>query len=50
MEDSIEQHVLGIQERKRKLMSLAFAEKQTQKGKKSDSTVANIERLLGVSR
>jgi SWI/SNF-related matrix-associated actin-dependent regulator of chromatin subfamily A3 len=48
MENSIEERVLKIQEDKRKLMMLAFAEKQNKRSKKGDtSSVAHIERLLG---
>jgi SWI/SNF-related matrix-associated actin-dependent regulator of chromatin subfamily A3 len=46
VEGSIEERVLGIQEDKRKLMGLAFAEKES--GKKRRATgVADLERLLG---
>jgi len=45
--DSIEERVLQIQEDKRKLMMLAFAEKAEKRGKKGESSsVAQIERLL----
>ncbi|KAF9730692.1 hypothetical protein PMIN04_001697 [Paraphaeosphaeria minitans] len=46
VEGSIEERVLGIQEDKRKLMGLAFAEKE--RGKKARAAgVADLERLLG---
>ena len=45
---SIEERVLDIQEEKRKLMQLAFAEKAGKRGKKGETgTVAQISRLLG---
>jgi SWI/SNF-related matrix-associated actin-dependent regulator of chromatin subfamily A3 len=45
---SIEERVLDIQEEKRKLMQLAFAEKASKRGKKGETgTVAQILRLLG---
>jgi SWI/SNF-related matrix-associated actin-dependent regulator of chromatin subfamily A3 len=45
---SIEERVLEIQEDKRKLMGLAFAEKVGKRGKKGETgTVAQISRLLG---
>jgi SWI/SNF-related matrix-associated actin-dependent regulator of chromatin subfamily A3 len=45
---SIEERVLEIQEEKRKLMQLAFAEKAGKRGKKGETgTVAQIARLLG---
>lgn len=48
VEGSIEERVLGIQEDKRKLMGLAFAEKEGGKKKKKRATgVADLERLLG---
>ena len=45
--DSIEQRVLAIQEDKRKLMALAFAEKGGKKGKQKGARLADIEKLLG---
>ncbi|KAF1953942.1 hypothetical protein CC80DRAFT_476857 [Byssothecium circinans] len=48
VEGSIEERVLGIQEDKRKLMGLAFAEKDAGKKKKSGAAgLADLERLLG---
>jgi SWI/SNF-related matrix-associated actin-dependent regulator of chromatin subfamily A3 len=52
VEDSVEERVLGIQDEKRKLMSLAFAEKENDKKKKKKSAGAGIQdlmRLLGQS-
>lgn len=46
VEGSIEERVLGIQEDKRKLMGLAFAEKEGGK-KRRAAGVADLERLLG---
>jgi SWI/SNF-related matrix-associated actin-dependent regulator of chromatin subfamily A3 len=48
MKSSIEERVLEIQEEKRKLMQLAFAEKAGKEGKGREAgTVAQILRLLG---
>ncbi|KAF2645809.1 hypothetical protein P280DRAFT_417930 [Massarina eburnea CBS 473.64] len=48
VEGSIEERVLGIQEDKRKLMGLAFAEKDAGKKKKRGATgLADLEKLLG---
>jgi SWI/SNF-related matrix-associated actin-dependent regulator of chromatin subfamily A3 len=49
VEGSIEERVLGIQEDKRKLMSLAFSEKDGgKKGKRAAGAgIADLERLLG---
>jgi SWI/SNF-related matrix-associated actin-dependent regulator of chromatin subfamily A3 len=48
VKDSIEERVLEIQEEKRKLMQLAFAEKAGKRGKKREmGSVAQIARLLG---
>lgn len=48
VEGSIEERVLGIQEDKRKLMSLAFAEKEVgRKGRRGAAGLADLERLLG---
>ncbi|KAL1591477.1 hypothetical protein SLS60_011977 [Paraconiothyrium brasiliense] len=46
VEGSIEERVLGIQEDKRKLMGLAFAEKEGGKRRRA-AGVADLERLLG---
>jgi SWI/SNF-related matrix-associated actin-dependent regulator of chromatin subfamily A3 len=46
MQGSIEERVLQIQEDKRKLMMLAFAERESKRGKKSETSVAHIARLL----
>jgi SWI/SNF-related matrix-associated actin-dependent regulator of chromatin subfamily A3 len=49
VEGSVEERVLGIQEDKRKLMSLAFSEKDGEKkGKRrAGAGIADLERLLG---
>ncbi|KAF1971405.1 hypothetical protein BU23DRAFT_555945 [Bimuria novae-zelandiae CBS 107.79] len=48
VEDSIEENVLEIQERKRKLMRMAFAEKDVgKKGTRRAAGLADLERLLG---
>lgn len=48
VEGSIEERVLGIQEDKRKLMGLAFAEKESGKKKRRGAAgLAELERLLG---
>jgi SWI/SNF-related matrix-associated actin-dependent regulator of chromatin subfamily A3 len=51
VEGSIEERVLGIQDEKRKLMSLAFAEKESGKKKKraAGAGVQDLMRLLGHS-
>jgi SWI/SNF-related matrix-associated actin-dependent regulator of chromatin subfamily A3 len=47
MEDSIEDRVLAIQERKRNLMSQAFSETSTKKKREDQATrVADLEKLL----
>jgi SWI/SNF-related matrix-associated actin-dependent regulator of chromatin subfamily A3 len=46
MQDSIEERVLQIQEDKRRLMCLAFAERESKRGNKSETNVAQISRLL----
>ncbi|KAH4937778.1 hypothetical protein HBI79_064250 [Parastagonospora nodorum] len=48
VEGSVEERVLGIQEEKRRLMGLAFAEKEGGKKKKAGG-VADLMRLLGQS-
>jgi SWI/SNF-related matrix-associated actin-dependent regulator of chromatin subfamily A3 len=51
VEDSVEERVLGIQEDKRKLMGLAFAEKEGGKKKnKRAGGVGDLMRLLGTQR
>ncbi|KAF2034663.1 hypothetical protein EK21DRAFT_85239 [Setomelanomma holmii] len=49
VEDSVEERVLGIQEEKRRLMGLAFAEKEAGKRKKraAGAGVQDLMRLLG---
>jgi SWI/SNF-related matrix-associated actin-dependent regulator of chromatin subfamily A3 len=48
VEGSVEERVLGIQEEKRKLMSLAFAEKEGGgRKKKAGAGVQDLMRLLG---
>ena len=49
IQGSVEERVLGIQEEKRKLMGLAFAEREVRKGKKKDGArgLADLEKLLG---
>lgn len=48
VEGSIEERVLGIQAEKRKLMGVAFAEKESSRGKKRRAAgLADFERLLG---
>ncbi|KAF2015748.1 hypothetical protein BU24DRAFT_422060 [Aaosphaeria arxii CBS 175.79] len=51
VEGSIEQRVLGIQEDKRKLMGLAFAEKEGERKRKGNrragAGLADLQRLLG---
>jgi SWI/SNF-related matrix-associated actin-dependent regulator of chromatin subfamily A3 len=52
VEDSVEERVLGIQDEKRRLMSLAFAEKDSDKRKKKRAAGAGVQdlmRLLGQS-
>jgi SWI/SNF-related matrix-associated actin-dependent regulator of chromatin subfamily A3 len=46
MKGSIEEHVLGIQQKKRKLMMLAFAEKNAKRGNEKGARLADIETLL----
>jgi SWI/SNF-related matrix-associated actin-dependent regulator of chromatin subfamily A3 len=48
VEGSVEERVLGIQDEKRKLMSLAFAEKEGRKKKRAAGAgVQDLMRLLG---
>jgi SWI/SNF-related matrix-associated actin-dependent regulator of chromatin subfamily A3 len=47
VEGSVEERVLGIQEEKRRLMGLAFAEKEGGKKKKKAGGVEDLMRLLG---
>jgi len=47
MEGSIEENVLRIQEEKRRLMGLAFAEKEGGRKKRAGRGLADVERLLG---
>lgn len=48
VEGSVEERVLGIQEDKRRLMGLAFAEKEGKRKKRSAGAgLADLERLLG---
>lgn len=49
VEGSVEERVLGIQEEKRKLMGVAFAEKESEarKKKKAGSGIQDMMRLLG---
>lgn len=48
VQGSVEERVLGIQEDKRKLMSLAFSEKEgAKKGRRAGAGIADLERLLG---
>jgi SWI/SNF-related matrix-associated actin-dependent regulator of chromatin subfamily A3 len=47
VEGSIEDRVIGIQNDKRKLMSLAFAEKDGKKRRTVGAGLADLERLLG---
>jgi len=51
MSDSIEDRVLEIQQRKRKLMMMAFAEKKAKRGNEKGAQLKDIEMLLsrGVS-
>jgi SWI/SNF-related matrix-associated actin-dependent regulator of chromatin subfamily A3 len=46
MKGSIEEHVVGIQQKKRKLMMLAFAEKNAKRGNEKGARLADIETLL----
>jgi len=46
MEDSIEDRVLEIQQRKRELMMLAFQEKVSKRGNEKAARMADIEKLL----
>ncbi|KAF2740502.1 hypothetical protein EJ04DRAFT_548514 [Polyplosphaeria fusca] len=52
VEDSIEERVLGIQDDKRKLMGLAFADKEMGRKKRAraGAGLADLERLLGGGR
>jgi SWI/SNF-related matrix-associated actin-dependent regulator of chromatin subfamily A3 len=52
VEDSVEERVLGIQEEKRKLMGLAFAEKEGGKQKKraAGAGLGDLMRLLGTQQ
>ncbi|OCK96812.1 uncharacterized protein K441DRAFT_694830 [Cenococcum geophilum 1.58] len=47
MEGSVEENVLRIQEEKRRLMGLAFAEKEGGRKKRAGRGLADVERLLG---
>ncbi|KAF2206071.1 hypothetical protein GQ43DRAFT_436496 [Delitschia confertaspora ATCC 74209] len=48
MEGSVEERVLSIQEDKRRLMGLAFAEREVRKGKrKAGAGLVDLKRLLG---
>jgi SWI/SNF-related matrix-associated actin-dependent regulator of chromatin subfamily A3 len=47
MEGSVEESVLRIQEEKRRLMGLAFAEKEGGRKKRAGRGLADMERLLG---
>ncbi|PVH97783.1 hypothetical protein DM02DRAFT_657940 [Periconia macrospinosa] len=47
VDGSIEEKVIGIQEDKRRLMSLAFADKQDARKKSRAAGIADFERLLG---
>jgi SWI/SNF-related matrix-associated actin-dependent regulator of chromatin subfamily A3 len=52
VQDSVEERVLGIQDEKRRLMSLAFAEKDSDKRRKKRAAGAGVQdlmRLLGQS-
>jgi SWI/SNF-related matrix-associated actin-dependent regulator of chromatin subfamily A3 len=46
MSDSIEDRVLEIQQRKRKLMMMAFAEKKAKRGNEKGAQLKDIEMLL----
>jgi SWI/SNF-related matrix-associated actin-dependent regulator of chromatin subfamily A3 len=46
MADSIEDRVLEIQQRKRKLMMMAFAEKKAKRGNEKGAQLKDIETLL----
>jgi SWI/SNF-related matrix-associated actin-dependent regulator of chromatin subfamily A3 len=52
VEGSVEERVLGIQEEKRRLMGLAFAEKEGGKQKKraAGAGLADLIRLLGTQQ
>jgi len=47
MEDSIEERVLEIQQRKRELMMTAFQEKSSKRGNETAARMADLEKLLG---
>ncbi|KAF2474647.1 uncharacterized protein BDR25DRAFT_332048 [Lindgomyces ingoldianus] len=47
VEGSVEERVLGIQEDKRRLMGLAFAEKEGGRRKRGGAGLADLERLIG---
>lgn len=47
MEDSIEERVLEIQQRKRELMMTAFQEKSSKRGNERAARMADFEKLLG---
>lgn len=47
MEDSIEERVLEIQQRKRELMMTAFQEKSSKRGNERAARLGDIEKLLG---
>jgi SWI/SNF-related matrix-associated actin-dependent regulator of chromatin subfamily A3 len=46
MEKTIEERVIDIQQEKRKLMMLAFAEKASKRGRQNEARLADIQRLL----
>ncbi|KAG9196613.1 SWI/SNF-related matrix-associated actin-dependent regulator of chromatin subfamily A3 [Alternaria panax] len=52
VEGSVEERVLGIQEEKRKLMGLAFAEKEggKQRKKRAGAGLGDLQRLLGTQQ
>ena len=52
VEGSVEERVLGIQEEKRKLMGLAFAEKEggKQRKKRAGAGLRDLPRLLGTQQ
>ncbi|KAF2876283.1 SNF2 family N-terminal domain-containing protein [Massariosphaeria phaeospora] len=50
VQGSVEERVLGIQEEKRRLMGLAFAEKEGGRKRRAGAGLADLERLLGQGR
>jgi SWI/SNF-related matrix-associated actin-dependent regulator of chromatin subfamily A3 len=46
MKDSIEDRVMAIQERKRQLMMVAFAERKGKRGNEKGAKLSDIESLL----